>query len=167
MRLFAALVPPEQVLEAAESIAARAHRDIKQKGAWVTADRMHITLKFFGDEFRQDDCIRMTETAIARASAFTLRLVELGGFPASRLKRVLFLKPEENEELSGILQRLSDPMHPIDQPHLTIARFNQPVELPRVKFEPIEWNVDKVTLINSLQFGADHKYVVVREWPLP
>jgi 2'-5' RNA ligase len=166
MRLFAAIFPPKGVLDAVEPIARRTHREIPTKGAWVAPERMHTTLRFYGDRFRQEDCVRMVEDALRDTAPFTLRLTALDGFPASRLKRVLFLKPEENEMLAQILSRLSDPAERDNSPHLTFARFNQPVELPRIKFDPIEWRVDRVSLINSIQFGAEHRYSVVQEWPL-
>lgn len=166
MRLFAAIFPPKDVLDAVEPIARRAHRDIPTKGAWVARERMHATLRFFGDRFRLEDCIRMVEDALHDTAPFTLRLIALDGFPASRLKRVVFLKPEENEMLAKIVSRLSDPAERDNSPHLTLARFNQPVELPRIKFNPIEWRVDRVSLVNSIQFGAEHKYSVVQEWAL-
>lgn len=166
MRLFAAIFPPEEVLDAVEPIARRAHRDIATKGSWVARERMHTTLRFIGDRFRQEECIEMVADAVADAKPFTVRLVALDGFPACRLKRVVVLKLEGNEILSGIVSRLADANERENSPHLTLARFNQPVELPRVKFDPIIWHVDRVSLINSIQFGAERRYSVVQEWIL-
>ncbi|MCW5947677.1 MAG: RNA 2',3'-cyclic phosphodiesterase [Fimbriimonadales bacterium] len=164
MRLFAASFPPPNVLEAIRPVSQRAHRDIPQKGAWVAQDRLHITLRFFGETLPQEQCIEVCDEALNCIQPFELRLVRISGFPSSRLKRVLFLEPEECDTFQLLLQRFDDTNEENRHPHLTIARFNQPVELPRIKFDPIEWRVEGALLVNSLQFGAERRYVTVKEW---
>ena len=161
MRLFAAIFPPPNVLEAIRPVSQRAHRDIPQKGAWVAQDRL---LRFFGETLPQEQCIEVCDEALNGIQPFELRLVRISGFPPSRLKRVLFLEPEECDTFQLLLQRFDDTNEENRHPHLTIARFNQPVELPRIKFDPIEWRVEGALLVNSLQFGAERRYVTVKEW---
>jgi 2'-5' RNA ligase len=164
MRLFAAIFPPPSVLDAIRTVSQRAHRDIPQKGAWVAPERLHITVKFFGDSLSQETCIEVCDDAFAGIQPIDIRLARISGFPPSRLKRVLFLEPEQCEPLQLLFLRFEDSNDENKQPHLTIARFNQPIELPRIKFDPIEWRIENAHLINSLQFGAERRYVTVKEW---
>lgn len=166
MRLFAAIVPPAEAIEQIAEVQKKAHTWIQAKGAYTKPDKFHITLQFFGEAFPQSVTEVQISEAIRGVGPFDLRLSILAGFPDSRLKRVMHLEPDTCAEFLQIMKYWGTPTEPNDRPHLTLARFNQPVELPRVKFEPIQFSVSSVRLLNSLHVGTESNYTLQNEFQL-
>ncbi len=166
MRLFAAIVPTSDAIQKIAEVQKKAHTWIQTKGSYVKPDKFHVTLQFFGDAFPQSVTETQISEAIKEVLPFDITLTTLSGFPDSRLKRVVHLEPEPCEPLLKIMKYWGTPSEPNDRPHLTLARFNQPVELPKVKFDPIQFSVSSVRLLNSLHVGTESNYSLQKEFYL-
>ncbi len=164
MRLFAAIAPPQETLDRIEQIQKAVHREVRQKGSYPHRDKLHITLKFWGEELSLPTVKMLIEESLVGAAKIPILLDSLDGFPAhSRLKRVAFLNIAQPEPLIKIMRAMGEPE---PHPHLTLSRYMQHAELPRLKFEPIAFDAESVILYDSIQFGADRRYVIQGQWPL-
>ena len=180
MRVFCAVELPEEVRTRAAEHGAHLRRDIAASGVkWEQMEKLHITLKFFGD-VAADRLAQLSE-AIARAARsvppFTLTVEGTGAFPAGRRARVLWLgiKDEagqlmnlhahlEDECASGGFERDPRKFHP----HLTIARLRFPeaareliarhkeIDFPRISFP-----VNEIVLMRSELGTGGSRYSVL------
>ena len=132
MRLFAALALPRSVRE---QLAALSGSGIP--GArWVPPENYHLTLRFIGDipaHVAQD-----VDEALSglRAKGFALTLSGMGTFAKSGISAALWVGAERNPALDHLrakietaLQRTGlEPERRRFQPHVTLARLDNPVE---------------------------------------
>lgn len=163
MRLFAAIVPPSEALDQICAVQRKLHGDIRQKGSYPARERLHLTVKFWGDVDKVEPLMGELADLALSMPVMHLRFATIDGFPPNaRMKRVAFLKPDYNVQLTELMRRLSPGEDP--HPHMTLARFMQPAELPRWRFDPIEFAADRLLLINSEQFGPERRYTVKSEW---
>lgn len=132
MRLFLALNLPANV-RAAGHAAAAPLREVAPDLAWTAADKLHLTVKFLGDE---------PETAVAPLVAALTSVVEhhapalldlgpIGAFPSWRRPRVLWLgvRPDPRLELlhHEVETACAGAGYPIEgrpfRPHVTLGRI--------------------------------------------
>jgi len=137
MRVFIAVALPARVIAAAASASRQLRDEIATQAprarlAWVTPDRMHVTLRFLGD----------VETGVAAAVAgilapplntppFTLTVGSPGVFPARGAPRTCWLSIATGldslraleAEIAVRLEELAMPREPRPfTPHVTVAR---------------------------------------------
>ncbi len=137
LRVFCAVELPEEARQRAAHHIARLRR---QDGAepdgvrWERVEKLHLTLKFFGqiEPGRADHVARAAESAAARVSPFELVIERGGCFPPRGLPRVLWLGIRDSSgQLARLQQILEDECSRQDfpresrpfHPHLTIARL--------------------------------------------
>jgi 2'-5' RNA ligase len=100
---------------------------------WVKPDRIHLTLKFFGniEEEQVTHISSVMEAAAAQRTSFALSIEGLGAFPSSRNPRVIWLGLqgwEENllplqRDLEARLEAIGFPPEERSyRPHLTLGR---------------------------------------------
>jgi 2'-5' RNA ligase len=128
MRLFLAVDLPDQVRHEL-SVVQNALKPLSDSARWVSADSIHITLKFLGEvpEKVLDDI----DTALAGLSwkPFTVTVHGIGFFPGNRSPRVFWAGMEAPtmqdlaEELDSRMERLGfDKEKRAFRPHITLAR---------------------------------------------
>ena len=188
MRLFIAIVPPEEVLDdLAEHIEPRRLAD--ERGAselrWTDRHQWHVTLAFLGEvaEWRLDDLSAAVAATASRHPAPLVRLAGAGAFPNPYAARVLFT---DVEEVRGDLRRLASGIRTASNgsgatpdgarfhAHVTLGRFRRPTEATRWirTFEAYEgpvWRADEVALVQSHLGegrGRRPRYEVVATAPL-
>lgn len=159
------MFPDDNGRNRAASVASALCELMHGKGRWVKPERLHITLRFFGDEASVEDAAEQIERAIMSVSRFTISLDSISAFPNPSRGRVLFLAASEDEALVSLCRRL-DESDRDPKPHLTLARFERPVRVPQVAFEPIEYPVTELLLVQSVLSGPDTGYHVLRRWLL-
>lgn len=110
---------------------------LRSRGArWERTEKIHLTLKFFGDveRARIPDLIAAVTRAAADASPFELKIEEAGAFPPRGNPRVLWLGVRDaSGELARLQNRIEDECaherfarEPrAFRPHLTIARVDR------------------------------------------
>jgi len=115
MRAFVAVNLNEELRRAV----AETQDKLRATGAevkWVKAETLHLTLKFLGwiEDVRLPEVIAALESALAGATAFTLRLEGVGGFPTPTAPRVIWVGVKEGApELSALAQRVEAALEPL------------------------------------------------------
>ncbi|MFF8845802.1 RNA 2',3'-cyclic phosphodiesterase [Streptomyces sp. NPDC015127] len=185
MRLFAAVIPPDPVVD---ELALAVDRLTAMPGAerlrWTGRAGWHFTLAFMGEV--GDDLVPELRERLARAAhrteSFPLRLHQGGRFGRRALwagaaggldtMRLLAERADAAARRSGIDMHEHRSYHA----HLTIARAREDTDLrPYVEalddFEGSPWRVEDLALVRSNLPGggvpgAGPRYEVVDSWPL-
>lgn len=138
LRLFVAIDIPEDVRAfVADQVAPL--RERFPRARWVPTANQHVTLKFLGTTWpRLVDWVIDGVGRVAGAhQSFDTRVAEVGAFPSPRRARVLWVGLEDPaQRLAGIASDLNQVLadeFPAEKraftPHLTVARFDPPVQL--------------------------------------
>jgi RNA 2',3'-cyclic 3'-phosphodiesterase len=173
-RLFCAVELPADVRARAAAHAARLRSSMgdKVRASWEREEKMHVTLKFFGDvdPRRVAQLSDALSRSAARSAPFTPRLAGRGVFPSASRPGVLWLGVEDDSsQLSSLQQDIEDECEragfPRDarrfHPHVTLARLRvanaDTRRLARLhvdsEFEPVAFKVNELVLIRS-ELGA-------------
>lgn len=129
MRLFVALDiddgTRERILEFMEQV-----RPLSPSVRWVSAESLHVTLKFIGEQ--PDSKASDIEIALAKVSgtAFMVSFRGSGFFPAAKSARVFWVGIEAGPELGKLAEKIEQALEPLGiarekrgfNPHLTLAR---------------------------------------------
>ncbi|KOX16975.1 RNA 2',3'-cyclic phosphodiesterase [Nocardiopsis sp. NRRL B-16309] len=181
MRLFVALVPPEETLDALRAAVGRGRRHTPGL-RWSRPGDWHITLVFLG-EVDGEDLAELSAALGAEAGAhapFEIAVRGWGRFPRDRVRSsVLWAGVTGN---TGALDSLALGLRaaarsvgiPVDTrpyvPHVTVARSRRPRDLADtvhalglLRTRP--WSAREVHLVESRP-GADDPYRTVRTWTL-
>ena len=136
MRMFAALVPPDEALDDLERFLEprREHAAFR----WTAREQWHLTLAFYAQvpDRSLDELVERLTRAAAKRRRTTLRIAGGGAFPHVARAKVLWAgvdAPEEVRRLAtGTRAAASRSGVPVDgarfTPHLTLARMGHPVE---------------------------------------
>jgi RNA 2',3'-cyclic 3'-phosphodiesterase len=161
LRLFVAIDVPEEAKDSVDE-AFRRWREEFPRARWVPRENWHVTLKFLGRTWpRLREWVpERVEAAVRDMASFRVRLAGVGSFPSRRRGRILWAGVDDADPLTEVATRLDealrDEFEPESRPfhaHLTVARSDPPVELPRGYAEtPLEtapWTVRDVVLFRS------------------
>ena len=183
IRLFAAVYPSEEAQRALGETMAEFEAATPNLARWVRPERVHLTVRFFGDLPRPQAATILQ--AMARVPAefsrggFKLRLARLGTFGQPSKPRVVWAGAEGDVEALGDLHGALDrelvragfgPDKQPYRPHMTLGRprnarnrqagrslatavWDWPA-LPRV-----EWKVDEMHLIHSVLPPETPEYI--------
>ena len=186
MRMFAAVVPPEPVLEDLEEFLAP--RRAAEQLRWTRRESWHLTLAFMAEvpERALDDLLERLQRAARRRSPFRLALAGGGAFPDPARAKVLYAgvdgTPEAREELRRLAVGARAAANRAGAPaagatfraHLTLARSGRPIEATRwlrvlstYRSEPFE--VSELVLVESFLGqgpGNRPRYETVASLPL-
>ena len=166
MRLFVALVPPDEAVEHLD-----AFLEVRRVAApyrWATAEQLHVTLAFYGDveERRLEDLAERLGRAAARRTAFGTAIAGGGAFPHVGRARVLWAGLDLDDTGRTELDRLATGCRAaasragiaVDgqrfRPHVTLARLGHPAEVSdwvRLldAYAGPRWVADRITLVAS------------------
>lgn len=178
MRLFVALLPPENVLDEIEA-AFGPYRDHWPGLRWTRRETWHVTLAFYGevDDRTAARLFARLERAAARHDRRELAFNGAGAFPRPAAARTLWTGVDAD------LRRLADAClaagrrEGVDtdggrrfHAHLTVARARGPVDLrPLVAelagYAGTPWPAAEIHLVRS-RLGARVRYETLESWPL-
>ncbi|MGW4795037.1 RNA 2',3'-cyclic phosphodiesterase [Nonomuraea sp. NPDC004297] len=179
MRLFTALVPPDEVLdEIARAIAPYVGQVPGLR--WPDRETWHITLGFFGEV--PERVLPELETRVARAvgrhSALDLAFSGFGGFSSAGRARIFWagVTGDSMTRLADSVRagaRRAGATETDDKrfhPHLTLARSKRETDLrPLVEalsgFSGSPWRAESVQLVRS-HAGPPVRYESLAEWAL-
>lgn len=167
MRLFAAVFPSEAALRSLLALQSDLKRYVDAPCSWTRSDRIHLTLRFFGDEAEPDSVSQELERVVAGARAGNLMIDQCSGFPNARRARVLIAGSTKPDERVLHIARSLDSRDRDPVPHLTLGRPRRAVEVPQVQFEPIPFEVHQVALVHSILAGPEAGYHILETWSLP
>lgn len=170
IRVFYAIVPPLALAEAlgelARNVGERVH------GRIVPAENLHLTLAFVGAWPRSDLASVIAAGAVAHAPPFRLTLDTLGSF---RRAGIAWVGPSHPPpQLVTLATSLGDALQAnevtydarVFRPHVTLARRLR-APGPNGTIEPLTWDVDAFSLMESCATGQGVRYVALATWPLP
>lgn len=182
MRLFVALVPPEEALDALEA-ACEPFRATRNDVRWTRRQAWHVTLAFLG-EVSEVPLARLEprlERAARRHAAFSLSLAGAGAFPAPHRANVLWGGLAGDRKALGDLAatvsaaaRRAGALPPDAgrkfRPHLTLARCRPPADIRSLTeglsgFQSGPWTAREILLMRS-HLGAQARYERLRSWRL-
>lgn len=180
MRLFAALAPPDDVLaEVVERSAPVRTREPELR--WAPAERMHLTLAFFGEV--DDDAAHRLRGRLARVAkryaTLTLHFGGAGAFPQRRRARVLWVGVRGDRQRLG---RLADSVNAAGRrvgigteerryrPHITLARAREPRDLTGPveeldSFAGTPWTATELVFVRSFP-GPNPRYETLAAFSL-
>ena len=167
-RMFAAVVPPEDVRE---DLAA--FLEPREGLRWTPSDRLHLTLAFLPDlpERILEPLQERLRAAVLDVPPFACRLAGAGAFPDPDRPAVLWLGVDRGHaELEHLAQRVrtaasvagAAPDGRRFVPHVTLARpprHRSALRWLRVldTYASRTWTVDEVELIESQLLGRPHQ----------
>ncbi|MFL6229599.1 MAG: RNA 2',3'-cyclic phosphodiesterase [Pyrinomonadaceae bacterium] len=174
MRLFCAVELPADVRARAAAHAARLRESLTtaRQVSWEREEKLHLTIKFFGDvaPARCDQLVGAVGRAAARVAPFEARLAGAGVFPSHSRPSVLWLGVVgADDSLAALHAAVEEECARESFPHDT-RRFHPHVTLARVRaasagtrdlarlheelgFEPVSFNVGELVLLRS-ELGA-------------
>lgn len=186
MRLFVALIPPEEAVEDLD-----AFLEVRRSAAayrWATRDQLHLTLAFLGDvpPRRVDELVSRLERAAARRTAFEAMITGGGAFPNVGRAKVIWAGVSTSEVGDVELPRLAVGARAaavksgieVDgnrfRPHVTLARLGVPGEVSNWvrlldTYRGPTWQASAISLVEShLGEGprGRPRYDVLAELPL-
>jgi 2'-5' RNA ligase len=132
MRLFVALVIPEEVRNSLAEIVAQ-FRPACQNARWARVEGLHVTLKFIGETLLEKvEVIKTALSSIPTRAPLPLNFQGLGFFPNEHRPRVLWAGVEAGPELSELALAVETALDSVGipretrpfAPHLTLARFD-------------------------------------------
>ncbi|HVF27739.1 MAG TPA: RNA 2',3'-cyclic phosphodiesterase [Pyrinomonadaceae bacterium] len=185
LRVFCAVEIPSDVRKQISEYVALLGSHLPNSAArWEGAEKLHITLKFFGDipSQRIEDLFRAVRRAAKAVRPFSLIAGETGVFPPRGTPRVLWLGVRDDSgSLNNLRRALEDecagagytreprPFHP----HLTIARLRTPHgarEAARVHtrhvFQSDVFTVIETLLMRSEVTAGGSRYTTLSRHPL-
>jgi 2'-5' RNA ligase len=186
MRLFAALIPPEEALQDLDDFL-----DVRREAGsfrWTQADQLHVTLAFLAEvpERSLDELVERLGRAAARRTAFTTVIAGGGAFPDPARARVLWAGLDLDETGRTELSRMATGARAaatrsgvvVDgqrfRPHLTLARLGRPQQVTKWvrlldSYRGPSWTADTLSLVRShLGEGPRNRprYELIGEFPL-
>lgn len=166
MRMFVAVVPPEEALADLEAYVGP-RRELAPF-RWTLPEQWHLTLAFMAEvpERSLDDLVERLTRAAAKRSPVPVRVAGGGAFPNPARARVLYAGLETDEDGAEELRRMATGARAaagkagaeVDgqrfRPHLTLARLGRPTEATdwvRLldAYRGPEWIVDHYVLVAS------------------
>ncbi|QDU36581.1 2'-5'-RNA ligase [Maioricimonas rarisocia] len=123
----------------------------------VSADNLHVTLKFFGDVPREQTAAigRTLQEVTASVEAFEVTLKGLGAFPHPGRPSVIWAGMDEAEPLIQLAAELEDQLE--SQGFVRESRpFHPHLTLARIKARPPESLRGLLQQCESSEFGAAH-----------
>lgn len=168
LRLFFALWPDEATRS---SLAALAQEVIVETGGrGVTAENIHLTLAFLGEQ-RARLVAEIDARSAAATPRFQVALDELGCWAKSGIAWLgastmpaELAKLERNIVVALAALGLEGDERPFAA-HVTLARrIVRPLRARMI--QPIVWSVDSFALVSSEAARSGRDYRVVRKWPL-
>lgn len=178
MRLFAAVVPPEEAAEdLADFLQPRqvATADLPARLRWTMPHQWHVTLAFMPEVAQR--CLEDLDERLTRACAkrrpMPMRLAGAGAFPHIPLAKVVWAAVEMEDADREELRRLSvgcraaaaksgaDVEGGRFHPHVTLARLGRPADVHRwvdvlSTYDGPAWVADQVCLFAS-HLGQGHR----------
>jgi 2'-5' RNA ligase len=180
LRLFCAVELPAEVRALAAEHIARLRQALPDvRASWDRAEKIHLTLKFFGDveESRTHVLSLAAERAAQSVKPFGLMIAGTGAFPPHKSPRVLWLGIRDP---SGGLARLQQALESecaaegfkreerVFHPHITIARLRGGAGARRlaelhteIGFEMMELTVKEIVLMRSELGPGGSRYSVL------
>ena len=185
MRMFVALVPPEEVLADLEEFLAP-RQEASSGFRWTVPEQWHVTLAFLPQvpDRSLDDLLARLERAAGRRTPFAVSVAGGGAFPNAGRAKVLYaaLDVTDAEELRRLATGARAAANKSGaaaegtrfHPHLTLARIGRPLDVTRWirvldAYRGPAWEAQEISLVESHLGEGPRKrprYELVESFPL-
>jgi len=173
--LFFALSVPDPVRALAGRLQDEARRSLGP-ARYPELEGLHITLAFLGPTDPARAPALLDLAARAAGPGFALRTAGSGGFPRPGRARILWLGFAPQPALGSLAERLREALKAggvaYDDkpfaPHLTLARFREPVDLGRAVFPiqaPVAFELRELGLFQSVPGPRGNSYRTLGSLP--
>ncbi len=174
-RLFLALELPENIKN---ELVMQQNNLVKKLGVKgkTHRDALHLTLKFIGsfEEEKIEQLAKEIEAFTSKIHPFTLTLEKLSCFPNCFKPRIVFvssipLQPVKAiaESLDAICSRFGVESEKRQfKPHITIYRVKKQAKIEEKKVNPLQFEVNSITLFESILKPDRAYYKTVRKFNL-
>jgi 2'-5' RNA ligase len=176
--LFFAIAAPAEVRAMAGRLQEEARRTCGS-ARFPAAEGLHLTLAFLGrtDLAQVPALLGLAARVAGPSRGFILRTAGTGGFPKPGRTRILWLGFEPQPSLAALAERLRAALRsgriPFDEkpfmPHLTLARFREPLDLDRAALPdlpPVAFKVGEIHLFQSVPEPQGMRYQMLGSAPL-
>jgi len=161
-RLFVAVWPPEEVIEALRALRRKDERGVR----FLPPENWHVTLRFLGESRPEEVIERLEGIELARTQARLHPAVDLLG------RRQVIVPVSGTEALARAVTVATDglgeaPTHRRYVGHLTLARMRKDARPPRVTGTSFDetFEVTEVALVRSRLRPTGSEYETVATWP--
>lgn len=179
MRLFVAINLPDDTRAAVHEAAAPL-RDVAPELRWVAAERLHLTVRFLGEQSEEmvPALADVLADAARKSQAIPLTVAGVGAFPGFRRARVVWLGVDYEPKLELLYHDVETACMSLGfevegrafRPHLTLGRA--PVRLPEERARDLQraargirfrttTTVTSVDLMHSELGGGGPRYRMV------
>jgi 2'-5' RNA ligase len=141
VRAFIAIDLPEPI-HALLALDQQSFRAVCPEARWTRSEGIHLTLKFLG-EISNEQVAEVTEAlgVLGRFEPFAVDIEGFGFFPNARRPRVFWAGVKAPPALAQLAERVEASMEKLGfspeqrpyQPHLTLARFQDPRPQPALQ----------------------------------
>jgi 2'-5' RNA ligase len=141
VRIFVALDIPEAVRAAIRDLAEKL-RPLCRNARWVRIENAHVTLKFIGEVPPEKvAAVKAVLAPIRLRDPLEMEFRDVGFFPDAKRPRVFWAGIAAGAELGELAAAVETALEPLGiareqrafSPHLTIARFESPYRLDRLR----------------------------------
>lgn len=142
MRLFVAINPPPEIRESIFAGTA-ALRDAVPELRWVPASRLHVTVRFIGeqDDSRVQALTEALEKGVGSSKPMEISFNGIGAFPSFRRARVVWLGMDYETRLELLHHDVESALMELGlevegrafRPHLTLARVPERLTRERAR----------------------------------
>jgi 2'-5' RNA ligase len=180
IRLFVALEIPDEVKEEVIS-ACKAAAGNEAELRWEAKEKIHLTLKFIG-EIKEELLSKIKDEIefVSNYTSFDCTISKFGFFFRDRQAKILWCNIETDESLFSLVDELNNRLQKFNieiekrkfKGHLTLSRIKKTFDeefIQTVKmysFTPIEFNADRITLIQSVLKPYGSEYKVLKNYEL-
>lgn len=162
MRLFISVELPDEIKKNIVKLG-KDTKSTDESIKWVSAENLHITLKFLGwvEDKNLDKLIKLTSKAVAGKGSFKAQFAGMGTFPQGKSPRVIWVGTVEGgQELCKIAKNLDETLAQAGfkseardfKSHITVGRVKQKLKnkLELTKDQKFgEMIVDRIYIMKS------------------
>lgn len=175
MRLFLAIDLPQEAKKNLFKQLTKVRQEYKDF-RWVPENNYHLTLQFFGDEYKETEIIKHVEESVFDVPNQQLYATDVGVFIDSKI--TIYLNFRRNKELERLVEVIKDRLKIQSNkkfiPHLTLARYKIPSKQQyfalRKRLANLELDIDfpvtSICLFESIMTDGKPFYEKRAEFPL-
>lgn len=161
-RLFVAIWPPDDVLDALADIERPKDQGVK----WIPRENLHITLRFLGDAHVEEVVARLDDVNLPAATAVVGPAFDLLG------ERSLISPVAGVDDLADVVRRAlrglgTERERPRFQGHITVARLARRARPQRSAGRRFDatFDVTEIALVESTLRDSGAVYETIETWP--
>lgn len=174
MRVFIGVDFSQEIKDRLDTIKTKVQKN-SLKGNYTLKENFHLTLQFIGDVNHNELLLlkKIVKNVVNEFGAFSIKAEGIGEFRRPQ-GNIVFVGVNKSQRLNEIYNLLNDELRKNGftfenhsyTPHITLGRqvkYNREFNIKNLNFSPIEIDVNKVTLFESVRFNGVLTYIPILE----